>query len=440
MRYVYISYITLCVVCAIALVRVWYAYTHPYVPKVATHITVECNGQILRYPDIRENFQHLYVQTLESSLCKGEQVLVRAQNYHNIIPGDFVSVRGKLLPIENFSTASDREFNLKGFRAKDGVYITMDNPFLEHTGSFKCAITLPSSWYVCSIRNLYILKVTISELLQSVLPYPESALALGIVLGEKQGLGKELLEVFRVAGLSHIVVLSGFNVTILAVVFGALLYGRIYRGMRALTIVSILSVFALFVGLGSTVVRTVCMATLLAGAEFYYRRPKTWRVLLFAASGMIIYEPLLALYDPSFHLSFLALIGVVYGTPYIQKVLDCVCKFMHLYDWLYDSDTVSAKICTALVNIVVATLGAFGATAPYIWWSMGEVSWWGILTNIGVVPLIPCIMALTVLTAIITTLSHLGGIVIAVPLTLILSWILAVARLPELGRYLFNLN
>ncbi len=424
MRYVYTSYIALCTLCVIAVVRVWYAYTHPYVPKVALNITTECRGQILRYPDIRENFQYLYVKTSVDSPCEGELILVRAKNFHALIPGDTIMFRGRIEPVQNFASESDREFNLKGFRAKDGVYVIAENPSIDYRGSVKCGLFLYKTWYICTIRSLYIIKTHISEQLQYVLPYPESSLALGITLGEKQGLGKELLEQFRVAGLSHIVVLSGFNVTILAYAIGTMLYGRLYRGIRTLSIGGVLIVFALFVGLGSTVVRTVIMALVWAGAEFFYRRPRSLRVIAVSALSMIVYEPLIALYDPSFHLSFLALIGVVYISPCIHKASK---KLVTLKDGKHSHTVINSVLAT-----FATTLSAFMITAPYIWWMMGEVTWWGLLTNIVVIPTIPIVMFLTALVVPITILSHAGGIVLAYPLSLILSWILYVARIPEI--------
>ena len=47
-------------------------------------------------------------------------------------------------------------------------------------------------------------------------PEPEESLLAGILLGQKFGTEKELLESFRIAGLLHIVVLSGYNITLVA--------------------------------------------------------------------------------------------------------------------------------------------------------------------------------------------------------------------------------
>ncbi len=424
MRYVYTSYIALCTLCVIAFARVWYAYAHPYVPKVALNITAECSGQILRYPDIRENFQYLYVKTSVDSPCGGELILVRAKSFHKIIPGDTITFRGRIEPVQNFASENDREFNLKGFRAKDGVYVIAENPSIDYRGSVKCGLFLYKTWYICAIRSLYKIKTDISTQLQYVLPYPESSLALGIVLGEKQGLGRELLEKFRVAGLSHIVVLSGFNVTILAYAIGTMLYGHLYRGIRTISIGGVLITFALFVGLGSTVVRTVIMALVWAGAEFFYRRPRSIRVIAVSALSMIVYEPLIALYDPSFHLSFLALIGVVYLSPHIHKLFKKLIKLK--------GSTLFDGVLKSVLETLATTFSAFIITAPYIWIMMGDVTWWGLLTNIAVIPVIPVVMLLTALVVPITTLSHVSGIVLAYPLSLILSWILYVAHIPEI--------
>ena len=52
--------------------------------------------------------------------------------------------------------------------------------------------------------------------LESALPEPHASLAEGILVGGKQGLGPDLLDAFTVAGLLPIIVLSGYNVMIVA--------------------------------------------------------------------------------------------------------------------------------------------------------------------------------------------------------------------------------
>jgi len=63
---------------------------------------------------------------------------------------------------------------------------------------------------------LYEIKRGFMENLRQVLGEPEASLAGGLVVGEKDSLGKELLDDFRKVGLIHIVVLSGYNITIIA--------------------------------------------------------------------------------------------------------------------------------------------------------------------------------------------------------------------------------
>src|SRR3989338_7853383 len=107
------------------------------------------------------------------------------------------------------------------------------------------------------------LKHTYLEGIALALPEPHAGLAGGITAGDKRGLGEDLSEVFRTVGLTHIVVLSGYNIMI--VVFGlGWLFARMHVGrwVEFGLGVSIAAFFALMTGLASASVRAAAMASI----------------------------------------------------------------------------------------------------------------------------------------------------------------------------------
>src|SRR5690606_6965228 len=103
----------------------------------------------------------------------------------------------------------------------------------------------------------------------------------------------------------HIVVLSGYNVTIVAEAFiKALSFVPRLYGYSAGMIGIVL--FAVMAGGGTTIIRASAMAVIALYAKWTGNTYNAFRALIFCGTGMILLNPLTLLYDPSFHLSFMA--------------------------------------------------------------------------------------------------------------------------------------
>ena len=59
--------------------------------------------------------------------------------------------------------------------------------------------------------------------LNEMVPEPEAALGAGILLGVRSSIAPEVADAFAVAGLTHVVAISGWNIAIVAAIVGALL-------------------------------------------------------------------------------------------------------------------------------------------------------------------------------------------------------------------------
>ncbi len=417
---------------SIAFIRLWCAYSEPYITTLANNTYKKCSGFISDYPDTRESFIYIYMDTEKISPCNGERILLRIKKLqeNNFLPGDIISIAGKSRVVENFSTESGRIFNYKGYLSKESIYAIFDFPSVEYHGRIRCDNNIRSV-YTCLVRVLYKVKLHISTTLYETISHGRyTALALGITLGEKRGLSSEDQKNFIRAGISHIVVLSGFNVTIIAYVLGSLLYGRVHRLIRLCGCISVLTLFGIFVGLGATVVRTVLVASILLFAEYVYRHTQKFRILILTLCSIAIITPLTALYDPSFHLSFLAVIGVMYIAPYTLGLYMKIIKKILERNFFKKNRIISWSL-KSFGSVFCVTFGASSTTMPYIAWSMGTVSFWGLITNIVIVPIIPLIMGLTLLTYVGGVVSVYLGILSAIPLELLLRWVYFISELPS---------
>lgn len=142
-----------------------------------------------------------------------------------------------------------------------------------------------SYWSVTSIiRNLYSFRDGFTSTVHAVFSSPHSHLLSGLVIEGGASLPSDLRKQFSATGLSHIVALSGFNVTIIveAVFF---MLSRCNRSLR-ITLGSLFVIgFGVMTGLSSPIVRATIMALIQLTGELLYRRYHPLRALL--VSGFV---------------------------------------------------------------------------------------------------------------------------------------------------------
>jgi competence protein ComEC len=137
---------------------------------------------------------------------------------------------------------------------------------------------------------LYNIKLRFKTALQRVVHEPYAALALGLVVGEKHGLTKEEMATFTTTGLSHIVVLSGFNITIIIVLAFRLLS---FLPRRSTYVVGMLLavLFVAMTGFSSTAVRALLMASIVVVGKMLYRSSIPLVSLMVVSLGMVVWSP-----------------------------------------------------------------------------------------------------------------------------------------------------
>lgn len=217
--------------------------------------------------------------------------------------------------------------------------------------------------------------------IHAALPPNEASLVSGMLYGD-QAFTPEIKDVFRRAGLMHLVAVSGSNMTIVVTVLSAILVGMgLRRRYSFIGLTCGIAGFAIFTGLSASVLRAAIMGWLVLVARELGRQPRTRRLLLIAATALTLVNPTLLVFDAGFALSFLATIGIIEWTPLI---------FAHLH---------SIPDQFGLRESLATTLGAMLMTIPYLAWAFGQLSLVGVLTNLLALPLVAWIMAFGALAA-----------------------------------------
>ena len=203
-----------------------------------------------------------------------------------------------------------------------------------------------------------------------------SALTTGI----KEDLSDELREMYSVAGVSHVLALSGLHLGLiygfLLLLFMPLWKRNVWFKYLSLSIIIVsLWLFAIFTGLSTSVVRSATMFSIHAIASCREERPASLHVLGLTALGMLMIKPLWLL-DVGFQLSFVAVASILILQPRISLMLP----------------EPSSGVVKKVKDIFTVSLAAQIGTAPLIILYFHRFSTHFLLSNLLVLPLITLIM------------------------------------------------
>ena len=364
---------------------------------------IKYTATVVSEPEMKDLTQRfiVHITEAEDSPVDG-RVLVIGNRYPEYAYGDVLKIVGTLKYPENFETYEGGPiFDYVSYLYKDGVGYTLYRPKIEKIGEGEGDRV---------VSMLYKIKNTFSQSVEGAIDEPESSLLLGILTGEKASLGKDVLDDFRDAGLSHIIVLSGYNVTIVA---ENLMRAFSYVSVVLSPIFGVISIilFALMTGASATTVRASIMALLFIFSRRISRRYDVSRALLFAAFLMVLHNPRILVFDVSFQLSVLATIAIIYVAPLVRIHLTWITERFMLRD------------------IVSATIGTQIFVLPYILHVMGTLSLVSIASNTLVLPLVPLAMFSGFITGMVGLISPLFAMPLGWISDVILSYIVKIAHI-----------
>lgn len=292
---------------------------------------------------------------LSGELCPRESILVTFPRRTALSYGDTGMLSCPLEPFE-------KEWRM--YYAKDGIAYRCRATSWEKTGE-----SYPVRRAVFGFSERF------GTAVSRALTEPEAGLALGLLLGGSRRLAPAVVDDFRSAGLSHIVAVSGYNISIVAE--GFLLLGIAFSLRRTRAIPFSLAATAIFVlvsGAPSSAVRAFGMASAAAMAVWLGRRYASLRAIVFVAGVMLLLHPLSLRHDIGFLLSFAAAAGITLSSPWIGRVVDRV---------RYGGFFVEAALLTFSANLFVM---------PIIFANFGSFSPISFLANAALLPIVPYAM------------------------------------------------
>lgn len=320
---------------------------------------------------------------LEASEPYSGPIYVTSPVPQTITYGQVVSITGRIERPLDFASGFSWERYLEG----RGIRCVMRNPHVQPTGEYgKNAF----------LRGFDALRQSISETITRMFPHRSGALLSGILMGSKASFSPSFLTDLQSTGLTHIIALSGFNITILIAFVTGILLRRAGRYARFGWSVATIIAFILLVGPSASVIRAAVMGVITLLALTVGRKADPLNMLLFAVVIMTAYQPSWLFVDLGFQLSFLATLGIILFIPISHAFIP------------------QKKTLAVIGEGLCTTLAAQVMTFPILLWNFGTVSFIAPLTNLLIVSTIPSIMLLGGLVITISLIPGLGFLAQAV--------------------------
>ncbi|MBU1164711.1 competence protein ComEC family protein [Patescibacteria group bacterium] len=349
-------------------------------------------GTIIKEPDERiSNIKYTVKRSDQNSI-----VLITIGLYPRYDYGDELEVTCKLQQPENFEGfAYDR------YLARYDIYSVCYFPKIKliekDQGSFVMSKML-------SVKSK--LKTQINKNLQE----PQASLFSAIILGSRRGIPQELYDKFASAGAAHLIAISGLHITIITAILMSILSNLYISRKNSFYLITLmLIVYLVIIGFPASAMRASIMAWMMLLAYQLGRLNTSARALVFVATVMVLINPKILRDDIGFQLSFLAVLGIIYFSPYFDKWLEKLPKIL------------------GIKSILIMTFAAQVMTLPVVLYNFGRLSIISPVTNILLLPVLPYLMIISFITLItsllLSTLLLYNFIAVSLNLLWSLPWL-----------------
>ena len=355
--------------------------------------TITLVGVVADAPIIKPGSQsvRIHPQGIDGEKMPEESrdIFLKVSDLETFNPGDQVVVSGKFSLRENFLSETGRtvQYRLMSYSKRIAGDISFPK-IIEHIPDSKNPLI-----FFVTIKNKFV------TTLQQLFLDPAAGLLAGIMIGDTSNLTGNFLDMFRAVGLIHIVVLSGYNITLIAGVFSKMFAPMGYF-RRIVAAVIALVLFIAVVGISQTALRAGIMALAAFAAHYFVRPYAVTRAIFLALIIMVWTSPYALLFDLSLQLSFLATFGIVYIFPLLQEK----------YSSLIETEMGEIFLQTIAVNIL---------TLPIIVYQMGYFSLLSFPVNIAVLGFMPLLTVGGFIAVVIGIVNLSLGKLVAFPLQVI---------------------
>lgn len=365
-------------------------YVDQQPPDTPTGIAVHNDTGAIRFralvsdePEVRGRTQRVQLSVREGLLDGGWKeidggVLLRQGGFPRYQYGDVLELEGELETPPSFP-----DFDYRDYLARKGI-----GSLLAYPDDVRVIDTNAGSAAHDAVHDV---RRLLGESLAQALPEPQAALAQGIFLGQRSAIPEDLTEDMNATGTSHLIAISGHNVSLVAALMISSFAWLIGRRQAALLALVAIAAYTLLTGASPTVVRAAIMGGLFIAATLVGRPSSAGTSIALAAAIMTAWNPLV-IEDVSFQLSFAAILGIVYLAPALQDRGSVALSQRGI-----QTDGGAAAF---LIESIAITTAAVLATMPLFALYFDRVSIVTFAANVVLVPAFPIILGGSALTAV----------------------------------------
>lgn len=374
---------------------------------------VTLEGVVVAEPDERDTYTNLRVRAERLALPDGTVrkveglVLVRVERYPRRNYGDRLRISGLLEPPPVYEAFSYRQY-----LARQGIYSLVRHAHVDVLADGRVSTPL---------AYLFAFKRRAQAVIAEMLPEPQAALLTGILLGVESGIPDEVMADFQATGTSHIIAISGFNMTIVAGIFAGLAGRFLHRRWALLVAMVGITFYTVLVGASAAVMRAALMGVLYLFARYVGREGYAPVSLAAAALVMTAWNPHL-LWDKGFQLSFAATAGLLLYTEPLERVLREALTRVTSADR-------AQQIVGAVSEALLVTIASLLTTAPVLLGFFGRLSPVTLVSNLLILPAQSYVMLVGGLATMVGLILQPLGRVIGWVAWLFLTYTIEVVRL-----------
>lgn len=356
-------------------------------------------GFISKEVDVRSDHQKLTVDVfrLENRKVRGK-VLIKTELYPRF-------EYGQKLEITCFLKRPGMidDFDYGKYLARYDIYSICYNPDIRILNEEKSNFIK---------KHLLKSKIYFLGKINKILPEPHASFLAGLLLGVRKGIPPDIMDAFNRTGVTHIIAVSGYNITIVALALMNFFKSvSISRKKSFYFACSGIVAFVFLCGASAAVVRAAIMGIIALLAKQVGRKTNTIYVLILAVFIMILINPKILIFDLGFQLSFLATLGLIYLSKPIEK----------FFGWLPEKFGLRENFST--------TMSAIITTSPLIMYNFGRISLVAPLANVLILSAIPMAMFLGFIGVVLALFSIYIGQIFSWLTWLVLEYIIQVVEI-----------
>ncbi|WP_418264061.1 ComEC/Rec2 family competence protein [Flavobacterium faecale] len=218
------------------------------------------------------------------------------------------------------------------------------------------------------------------------------AVAIALILGQKQEVSPEVMQDYQFAGAIHILSVSGLHIGFILLFLNFILkpIPNTPKGSfsKLFITIGLLSSFAFIAGLAPSVVRSVVMFSFVAIGFYLRRTTNIYHTILVSILLILLFQPYF-LFDVGFQLSYLALFFIIWAQPLLTSI------------W-----NPKHKIAKTIWEILTVSMAAQIGTLPICLYYFHQFPGLFFLTNLIIIPFLSFIMILGILVMVLAALNY----------------------------------